>query len=115
MIKAEWTNKDALEGDLISRHDATEAVVCHIWHTPDETRKLFNCENYVRDIVEEALRELPSADRPKGDWVEVVRCKDCKHMKYAIDKGKNGMCGVHSALIIMNGNDYCSYGERKEE
>ena len=49
------------------------------------------------------------------DYVQVVRCKDCKHMKYAIDKAKNGMCGVHSALIIMNGNDYCSYGERKEE
>lgn len=46
---------------------------------------------------------------------ELIRCKDCKHMKYAIDKGKNGMCGVHSALIIMNGNDYCSYGERREE
>lgn len=52
---------------------------------------------------------------PTVDAVEVVRCKDCKHMKYAIDKAKNGMCGVHSALIIMNGNDYCSYGERKEE
>lgn len=51
---------------------------------------------------------------PTIDAVEVVRCKDCKHMKYAIDKAKNGMCGVHSALIIMNGNDYCSYGERKE-
>lgn len=50
-----------------------------------------------------------------NDYVQIVRCKDCKHMKYAIDKAKNGMCGVHSALIIMNGNDYCSYGERKEE
>lgn len=53
-------------------------------------------------------------DAPTVDAVEVVRCKDCKHMKYAIDKAKNGMCGVHSALIIMNGNDYCSYGEREE-
>ena len=46
---------------------------------------------------------------------EIIRCKDCKHMKYAIDKGKNGMCGIHGALIIMSGNDYCSYGERKEK
>lgn len=52
---------------------------------------------------------------PTADVVEVIRCKDCKHMKYAIDKGKNGMCGVHSALIIMNENDYCSYGERREK
>ena len=56
-----------------------------------------------------------NVDFEVGILVEVVRCKDCKHMKYAIDKAKNGMCGVHSALIIMNGNDYCSYGERKEE
>lgn len=46
--------------------------------------------------------------------VEVVRCKDCKHMKHVIDKGKNGICATLGALIIMNGNDYCSYGERKE-
>ena len=52
---------------------------------------------------------------PTIDAVEVVRCKDCKHMKYAIVKDKNGMCGVHSALIVMNGNDYCSYGERKND
>ena len=48
--------------DLISRQDAIEAVVCHIWHTPPEARKMFNCENYVRYVVEEALKPLPSAD-----------------------------------------------------
>ena len=57
--------------DLISREDAIEAVVCHIWHTPPETRKLFNCENYVRDIVEEALERLPSAEATQGEWIEV--------------------------------------------
>lgn len=66
-------------------------------------------DNYNEDL--EDILDLLSA-LPKTD---IVRCKDCKHMKYAIDKAKNGMCGVHSALIIMNGNDYCSYGERKEE
>lgn len=79
--------------DLISRAEAIEAVVCHIWHTPPETRKLFNCENYVRDVVEEAINRIPSADvvhkpdysyeadmvrrlkeatsadRPKGEWI----------------------------------------------
>lgn len=44
---------------------------------------------------------------------EVVRCKDCKHMKHVIDKGKNGICDALGALIIMNENDYCSCGERK--
>lgn len=67
----------------------------------------------IRTYIEWARYVVECA--PIVDAVEVVRCKDCKHMKYAIDKAKNGMCGVHSALIIMNGNDYCSYGERKEE
>ena len=65
-------------------------------------RELYEQCKFDKDIAEEQLKKI-------------VRCKDCKHMKYAIDKGKNGMCGVHSALIIMNGNDYCSYGEREEE
>lgn len=58
--------------DVIYRDDAIEAMVCHIWHTPPETRKLFNCENYVRDVVEKALNTLPSADVvPKHD-VEII-------------------------------------------
>ena len=83
------------EVDLIRREDAIEAVVCHIWHTPDETRKLFNCENYVRDIVEEALKALPSAE-PK-----IIRCKDCKWWE--------------GCRMLDDDNGYCSDGERKEE
>lgn len=58
--------------DVIYRDDAIEAMVCHIWHTPPEARKLFNCENYVRDVVEKALNTLPSAKVvPKHD-VEII-------------------------------------------
>lgn len=57
--------------------------------------------------------------------VEVVRCKDCKHW----DK-ETGWCTEHSSFIDERGvfchpwesanwkmfedNDFCSYGERKE-
>ena len=44
---------------------------------------------------------------------ELIRCKDCKHMKYT--QGKKGICAALGALIIMNENDYCSCGERKED
>ena len=48
--------------DLISRQDAIEAVVCHIWHMPNEAYRQFNCENIVREVVEDAIKRLPSAE-----------------------------------------------------
>ena len=48
--------------DLIKRSDAIEAVVCHIWHLPNEVYKQFNCENIVREVVEDAIERLPSAE-----------------------------------------------------
>lgn len=52
----------------------------------------------------------------KADFVEVVRCKDCKHLR--IDK--DFQSGRYCAIRNVNGggfckdNDFCSYGERKE-
>ena len=48
---------------------------------------------------------------PAVDAVEVVRCKDCKYLgikdfAYGYCHGK--MCG------IINPNDYCSNGEKKQ-
>ena len=65
-----WRTWSHTYDNLIRREDAIEAVVCHIWHTPPEVRKLFNCENYVRDVVEEALKRLPSAEAVQG-WIQV--------------------------------------------
>ena len=48
--------------DLISRADAIDAVVCHIWHMPNEAYRQFNCENVVREVVEDAIQRLPSAE-----------------------------------------------------
>ena len=59
------------------------------------------------------IEELPTAD-----VVEVVRCKDCKYYD-------DGECEYHSEskemrqyerwTVDVNENDFCSYGERKEE
>ena len=51
------------------------------------------------------------ADAPTVDAVEVVRCKDCRHM----EKSKYGrycqIWGMHNG----HGDDgFCCYGERKE-
>lgn len=52
--------------------------------------------------------------QPTVDAVEVVRCKDCKHYcsVYADTMG-----GRDCLLLktITKADDYCSYGERKEE
>lgn len=40
------------------------------------------------------------------DAIEVVRCEDCKHWD-------DGACLFHANYTLSD--DYCSYGERKEE
>lgn len=44
-------------------------------------------------------------------YVEVVRCKDCKWWR----KDTDLTCNHHSLVSPMMANDYCSYGERREQ
>lgn len=46
-----------------------------------------------------------------GILVEVVRCKDCKY--WTITSDGFGECNVMEKQFL--GDDYCSFGERKEE
>lgn len=52
---------------------------------------------------------------PAADVAEVVRCKDCDAWKrnVGIVDSPNGHCFEHD--IDTNGQDFCSYGERREE
>lgn len=43
-------------------------------------------------------------------YVEVVRCKDCKH--YESDGGALMVCS--DTGVVVDDTDYCSYGERRE-
>lgn len=51
---------------------------------------------------------------PAADVAEVVRCKDCDAWKrnVGIVDSPNGHCFEHD--IDTNGQDFCSYGERRE-
>ena len=65
---------------------------------------------YTHDAQKEKLQEVKNAD------IEiVVRCKDCKwYDDEAIESLST--CRLPTRLIIkLKENDYCSYGERKEE
>ena len=62
------------------------------------------------DNLESRLKGLPSAD-----VVEVVRCKDCKYC----EKRRTANCLTFFYCLMqecsVKDNDYCSYGEKKDE
>lgn len=60
---------------------------------------------YLTNYAKLILREAPTVDA-----VEVVRCRDCKHLMFSDFYGecKRGNLG------IVNPDDFCSYGERKD-
>lgn len=52
----------------------------------------------------ERMESIPAADvRP------VVLCKDCR----SYNKPRLGLCETH--LVRMHGDDFCSYGKKREE
>lgn len=68
-------------------------------------------EWYYRDI-----KEIPAAD-----VVEVVRCKDCKNAYINSFSAQSGIAVCrflanrsNGELAIVQQDDFCSYGERKE-
>lgn len=59
-------------------------------------------------------------DMQSADVAEVVRCKDCKHYKRNIPCGGGHYNGCDEWIdegnaITVYDNDFCSYGERKDE
>lgn len=86
--------------DLISRGQAIEAVVCHIWHSPNELYKRFNCENVVRDVVTDAINRIPSAELPKGDLISRRWLLDL----YGDYIGDNGEPKYHVPLEVIRQN-----------
>ena len=59
---------------------------------------------------------------PTVDAVPVVRCKDCKHyrnypnrMCYLHTEPKENEHGYSGEAVFVEPDDFCSYGERREE
>ena len=65
---------------------------------------------WERDIALSQLEEygIGFAEKKRDDLVEVVRCKDCRWYKY------DSYCSKTEAREI-DADNFCSYGERKEE
>ena len=57
-------------------------------------------------------------DAPPIDAVEVVRCKECKHWVCNPNTEEWGKCKWISDEqfdVVMNADDFCSYGEEAEK
>lgn len=69
--------------------------------------------------ADEQERIMKQNDKDYGDWVCVVRCKDCKYYTdyIAYTKSfKSHYCsgGFVDSNMALHPDDYCSYGERKD-
>ena len=86
----------ATEKRLIDANDAEKFAREHILDAKE------------RFLILDFLRECSTVDA-----VEVVRCKDCKH--YVAPQGVP-CCDCFYGLGFPNksGNDFCSYGERRD-
>ena len=69
----------------------------------DYTKGLYHGCDYDMTLIDE---------QPTMDAVEVVRCKDCKHMK--IDRNGYRWCLVWTGINSMGDEGFCNYGERKD-
>ena len=65
----------------------------------------YHLTNYATLI----LREAPTVDA-----VEVVRCRDCKFGDWDSEPNDAMVCMRTKDGFWRSGNDFCSFGERKE-
>ena len=65
----------------------------------------YHLTNYATLI----LREAPTVDA-----VEVVRCRDCKFGDWDSEPDDAMVCMRTKDGFWRSGNDFCSYGERKD-
>ena len=103
------------EKEYIERNTAIEALTTDFWeHYSD-------CHSSSDVSVFEAMRDSIS-EIPAADVVEVVRCKDCGHAYINSFSAQSGIAVCrflanrsNGELAIVQQDDFCSYGERKEQ
>lgn len=67
----------------------------------------YKCQYYKEHTLMEFCERID--DAPTVDAEPVVRCKDCVHFC-------DGICNdAHVDVIYVDDNDYCSWGERRED
>ena len=99
---------DALKEKLLKERDAIPTTVIERYSfgvpTPNHHGES------MRGGIRKALRCMEQT--PTIDAVPVVRCKDCKYYHADTLTCQNDGCGAEHPNWY--GNDFCSYGERKD-
>ena len=62
--------------------------------------------NLPDDWIEQVVNRL--RNDPNGEWVDVIRCKDCKY--YVANE-----CRHPRAMVFVKDSDFCSYAERRHD
>lgn len=63
----------------------------------------------VKHLIHDAIDNAPTVDA-----VPIVRCKDCRYFGKAAPNDK-GFCICPASNMEIVPDDFCSYGERKDE
>ena len=71
--------------------------------------------NLPDDWVEQIVNRL--RNDPEAEWVEIIRCKDCKHYQFADNRafGFPVKRCEWTGFEDVDDDDFCSRGERKDE
>jgi len=71
--------------------------------------------NLPDDWLEQIIDRLKND--PDADWAEIIRCKDCKHYKFA-DNRAFGFPVIRcewTGFEDVDEDDFCSRAERRED
>ena len=84
----------------------------------DEALKRYTERERGRDLLYTACEVKQNladmiCEAPTVDAVEVVRCKDCKH-RYSPNNQKRKPFCTKQFVMDARDDDFCSYGERKD-
>lgn len=86
--------KDCISHDICEKHKRLMLTVDNNFELIYQNGVQVSCRNF----------------KDKSQYVEVVRCKDCKH------RDKGGLCQAEGQkLTIAKDNHFCSKGERWPE
>jgi len=118
MIKYQFESQNS----PMTKYDFVDELLC------DDVIEVVRCENCKHRVTTAGDLIAPYCEKIVPailDWlaeqkfIDIVRCKDCKHLKeidpdnlYVCARIDIGMDGEPSFLSPEN--DFCSYGERKE-
>ena len=100
--------------DLIKRSDAIEAIEIVDWYHQNSNKDMVHGANsdehqawYKAQDIYEALEAVPSADRPKGEWIrtDFEDCVDGEHIKWA--RWNCSECGVEKKIWWVKDVNFC--------